>query len=170
MSVEWEVVSKEDESVRLASRSVKYNWGLGRGRYPEYDMGFISQPSLCFLRVPATKYPAVAVVSRSAVSVLNVCCRLRRQKQLLMRLGGMLIRRIARAKCLYITRKTRLGNYADLIITLEGASNPSIGFSERKARCKKESSSMPFLSVQTGIWCSQAGQGSVLKMETTSDP
>lgn len=71
-------------SVRLASHSVKYDWRLGRGRYTESDMGFISQPSLCFLRVPARKYPAVAVVSRSAVPALAVRRRLDRQRQLLM--------------------------------------------------------------------------------------
>lgn len=94
-----EVAGKMDDgrlSVRLASHSVKYNSRLDRGRYTESDMVVISEPYFCFLRVPATKYPAVAVVSRSAVSVLNVWCRLRRQNHLLMQLGGTRIRMLDR--------------------------------------------------------------------------
>lgn len=94
-----EVAGKGDDgrlSVRLASHSVKYNSRLDRGRYTESDMVGISEPYFCFLRVPAMKYPAVAVVSRSAVSVLTVWCRLRRQKHLLMQLGGTLIRMLDR--------------------------------------------------------------------------
>jgi hypothetical protein len=81
-----EVPSKVDETVCLASHSFKYNRGLDPRYYTESDMGVISQPSLCFLRVPASKYPGVARC-QPVGSFHSRCPRLSRmQNQLLTQL------------------------------------------------------------------------------------